>query len=159
MCDYSLDFLEAKPAKVGDRLIHSRFKNTPTRGFADYNSVQNCVVCLLPGTVLEFDTGTIEARRFLNWLPNKKYYSKRATFVKTNLEQINVHHDALQLENGKIVLINDIEPGYMATVVSIPGSEDKITKAVFKIMENALKVDHNDDVVASDKLALQIPAK
>jgi hypothetical protein len=34
MCDYSLDFVESRPAKIGDKLVTTKFKNSLTRGFA-----------------------------------------------------------------------------------------------------------------------------
>jgi hypothetical protein len=34
MCDYSLHFVASRPARVGDRLVSTRFRNSPTRGFA-----------------------------------------------------------------------------------------------------------------------------
>ena len=32
MCDYSLDFVASRPAKVGDKLVTTKFKNSVTRG-------------------------------------------------------------------------------------------------------------------------------
>jgi hypothetical protein len=34
MCDYSLDFVASRPAKVGDKLVTTKFRNSVTRGFA-----------------------------------------------------------------------------------------------------------------------------
>ena len=34
MCDYSLHHVASRPAKVGDKLLTSKFFNTPTGGFA-----------------------------------------------------------------------------------------------------------------------------
>jgi hypothetical protein len=34
MCDYSLDFVASRPAKIGDKLVTTKFKNSVTRGFA-----------------------------------------------------------------------------------------------------------------------------
>jgi hypothetical protein len=34
MCDYSLDLVASRPAKVGDELVTTKFKNSITRGFA-----------------------------------------------------------------------------------------------------------------------------
>jgi hypothetical protein len=34
MCDYSLHNVAARPAKVGDKLVSTRFPNSITRGFA-----------------------------------------------------------------------------------------------------------------------------
>ena len=34
MCDYSLDLVASRPAKVGDELVTTKFENSITRGFA-----------------------------------------------------------------------------------------------------------------------------
>jgi hypothetical protein len=34
MCDYSLELVASRPAKVGDKLISTGFKHTVSRGFA-----------------------------------------------------------------------------------------------------------------------------
>ena len=34
MCDYSLDLVASRPAKVGDKLVSTRFPSSTTRGFA-----------------------------------------------------------------------------------------------------------------------------
>ena len=34
MCDYSLDFVASRPARVGDKLVSTGFRNSVTRGFA-----------------------------------------------------------------------------------------------------------------------------
>ena len=54
MCDYSLHLITSRPAKVGDKLISTRFPQTSTRGFASVDD-RNVAVCLLPGTELAFE--------------------------------------------------------------------------------------------------------
>jgi hypothetical protein len=54
MCDYSLQNVATRPAKVGDNLVLSPFVNSYTRGFAAVGE-PNVAVCLLPGTELVFD--------------------------------------------------------------------------------------------------------
>jgi hypothetical protein len=53
MCDYSLDFVASRPAKVGDKLVTTKFQNSMTRGFAAIGE-PNVAVCLLPGTEVAF---------------------------------------------------------------------------------------------------------
>jgi hypothetical protein len=48
MCDYSLESVQPRPAKVGDRLITRLFR-TQTRGFSAPEN-RYVAVCLLPGT-------------------------------------------------------------------------------------------------------------
>jgi hypothetical protein len=62
MCDYSLESVQSRPAKVGDRLITRLFR-TQTRGFfAPENKY--VAVCLLPGTELSFAN---EVKRIRLW--------------------------------------------------------------------------------------------
>src|SRR5262245_65822970 len=52
MCDYSLQTVISRPAKVGDKLITRDF-GTGTRGFAAAEDAR-VAVCVLPGTELAF---------------------------------------------------------------------------------------------------------
>jgi hypothetical protein len=52
MCDFSLQSVRSRPAKVGDELVTRDF-GTGTRGFADVNDL-GTAVCLTPGTELAF---------------------------------------------------------------------------------------------------------
>lgn len=54
MCDYSLDFVASRQAKVGDKLISTQFSESITRGFTAVGEA-GVAVCLLPGTELAFD--------------------------------------------------------------------------------------------------------
>ena len=54
MCDYSLQHVASRPARVGDKLVSASFLNSSTRGFAAVGE-PNVAVCLLPGTELAFE--------------------------------------------------------------------------------------------------------
>ena len=54
MCDYSLEHLASRPAKVGDKLVSTKFTNSITRGFTAIGE-PNVAVCLMPGTELAFE--------------------------------------------------------------------------------------------------------
>jgi len=54
MCDYSLQFVASRPAKIGDKLVTTQFANAMTRGFAAARE-PNVAVCLLPGTEVAFE--------------------------------------------------------------------------------------------------------
>ena len=54
MCDYSLHLVASRPAKVGEKLVSTRFPSSTTRGFASVEE-RNVAVCLLPGTELAFE--------------------------------------------------------------------------------------------------------
>jgi hypothetical protein len=62
---YSLDLVASRPAKVGDELVTTKFKNSITRGFAAIGE-PNVAVCLLPGTEVAFEREVKSVRiRFL----------------------------------------------------------------------------------------------
>jgi len=54
MCDYGLELVESRPAKVGDKLVSTSFPHTITRGFASVDA-PNVAVCVLPRTELAFE--------------------------------------------------------------------------------------------------------
>ena len=62
MCDYSLELVASRAAKVGDRLVTTQFKHTITRGFAEVGK-PDVAVCILPGTELAFEQGQFSTRR------------------------------------------------------------------------------------------------
>jgi hypothetical protein len=43
-----------------------------------------------------------------------------AQFRQVNLDQPNTHHDALELPDGKIVLLTELIEGQRATVLQMP---------------------------------------
>ena len=118
MCDYSLQSVKSRPAKVGDRLITRDF-GTGTRGFAasDNNEV---AVCVLPGTELSF---TGEVRHLSNGLfawRDRVINHKTAIFRQINKGKIAAHHDALEFPDGAIVLLTVLCEGQQATVLQLP---------------------------------------
>jgi hypothetical protein len=123
MCDYSLHNVPSRPAKTGDRIITTTFRSTPTRGFTPVGS-PNLAVCLVPGTELAFEQ-EIEYDGLLPFLRKRKGGGKVARFRQINVEQPNVHHDALEFPNGKIVLLTNLTPGQHATVLQLPASAGK----------------------------------
>ena len=125
MCDYSLDFVASRPAKVGDKLISTRFDNSITRGFAAVGE-PNVAVCVLPGTEIAFEQ-EVEYRHAL--LPNQKVAERLGRFRKVNMEQAFVRHDALEFPNGKIILLARLCEGQHATVLQLPASPQPVNAA------------------------------
>ena len=120
MCDYSLHDVMTRPAKVGDELETTNFRNTLTRGFAA-PAEPRVAVCLLPGTELAFDK---EAERD-SWLPilrHRKIGATVARFRQINMHNPNTHHDALEFSNGEIVLLNNLSRGQRAVVLQLPAT-------------------------------------
>ena len=98
MCDYSLNFVASRPARVGDKLVSTRFRNSVTRGFAAIGE-PNVAVCLLPGTEVAFDRDVECGAVFRRSLGQQV-----ARFRQVNLDQPTAHHDALEFPDGKIAL-------------------------------------------------------
>jgi hypothetical protein len=118
MCDYSLQFVANRPAKVGDKLVASQFVNSITRGFAAVGE-PGVAVCLLPGTELVFDRD-VECDHALGFFPNKKLRENVARFRQINLNNPWEHHDALEFPGGQVVLLTRLCVGQHATVLQLP---------------------------------------
>ena len=117
MCDYSLDLVASRPARVGDKLVSTRFPETFTRGFASVGE-PNVAVCLLPGTELAFEKEVQRETAFASF--RSKLGHKVAMFREINRHKSNVHHDALEFPDGKIVLLTHLREGQHATVLQLP---------------------------------------
>ena len=133
MCDYSLHGVASRPAKVGDELITTEFKNTLTRGFSSIGE-PGVAVCLLPGTELAFETNVEHHYTWLQTLFFKKQRwntgHKVARFCQINTDGRNAHHDAVEFPDGRIVLLTRLRAGQRATVLQLPahphfGFEDR----------------------------------
>ena len=121
MCDYSLDFVASRPAKVGDKLISTQFNGSITRGFSAVGESE-VAVCLLPGTELGFEKKVEYEPRFHLFHPSRKTDGKVAQFRKVSNNQPQTHHDALEFPDGQVVLLTRLVPGQIATVLQLPTS-------------------------------------
>jgi hypothetical protein len=120
MCDYSLDLIASRPAKVGDELVTTKFDNSLTRGFAAIGE-PNVAVCLLPGTEVAFEK-EVKYERFFTLFPNMKLGKKVARFRQINVGKPGVHRDALEFPDGEIVLLTRLCEGQHVTVLQLPAS-------------------------------------
>jgi hypothetical protein len=118
MCDYSLNLVASRPARVGDKLVTTRFPNSITRGFASVDDPK-VAVCLLPGTELAFED---EVRCETGMVFSRRLGHKVARFRQIDRGQANRHHDALELPDGKLVLLTHLCKGQNATVLQLPAS-------------------------------------
>ena len=116
MCDYSLELVSSRPAKVGDKLISAGFHHTITRGFASVDDPK-VAVCLLPGTELAFED---EVKCETGFIVSRTLGHKVASFRQINRNQPSRHHDALEFPDGKIVLLTHLCIGQRATVLQVP---------------------------------------
>jgi hypothetical protein len=130
MCDYSLDLVASRPAKVGDELVTTKFQNSMTRGFAAMEE-PSVAVCLLPGTEVAFEE-QVQYERFFVLFPSMKHgklEKKVARFRRINMGKPNVHHDALEFPDGEIVLLTRLCEGQHATVLQLPASPRPVNAA------------------------------
>jgi hypothetical protein len=121
MCDYSLENVASRPAKVGDRLVSKRFPYSITRGFAAIEEPM-VAVCLAPGTELAFDSGVVYERAF-PILPKKKlpHCVARVRHLDNGADH---HRDALEFPDGRVVLLTRLCDGQHATVLQLPVALD-----------------------------------
>ncbi len=122
MCDYSLQFVASRSAKVGDKLVSTRFTNAITGGFAAVGE-PDVAVCLLPGTEVAFEEEIeYEHGFFPNLKLGKKLGERVARFRQVNKDEPHVHHDALEFPDGQIVLITRLCEGQHAIVLQLPAA-------------------------------------
>jgi hypothetical protein len=118
MCDYSLDFVKTRPAKVADKVVTTKFNVSTTRGFAEVGE-PNVAVCLRPGTEIAFEN---EVEYYDVWgaSPCYKVRQKVARFCQINEDDARAHHDALEFADGQIILLTRLCEGQHATVLQLP---------------------------------------
>ena len=127
MCDYSLDFVASRRARVGDKLISTRFRTSLTRGFAAIGEPE-VAVCLLPGTEVAFERD-VECDGAFRFFRGRSLKQKVARFRQINLDQPIMHHDALEFPDGEIVLVTELCEGQHATVLQLPAPARAATEA------------------------------
>jgi hypothetical protein len=118
MCDYSLENVASRAARVGERLVSTQFVNSLTRGFAAIGE-PDIAVCLLPGTELVFDQD-VECDHPLGLYEKRKLRENVARFRQINMQSPYEHHDALEFPSGKVVLLTRLSVGQCATVLQLP---------------------------------------
>ena len=117
MCDYSLHLVASRPAKVGETLITTKFQGF-TRGFSSVED-RNVAVCLLPGTELAFEK-EVQYDTYGFWRSECQVAHKVARFRQIDQNRRDVHHDALEFPDGRIVLLTKLCEGQRATVLQLP---------------------------------------
>ena len=79
---------------------------------------------MLPGTELAFEENPKSESAY--GFGYKRLLHKVARFRQVNKDQPNVHHDALELPDGEIVLVTKLAGGQHATVLQMPASAREI---------------------------------
>ena len=128
MCDYSLQNVRSRPAKVGDKLTTRDF-GTGTRGFAAAEDAA-VAVCVLPGTELAFSSAvTLTDFRFVVRWKVETLGHATAIFRQVNKNEPRKHHDALEFPDGHIVLLTQLCEGQEATVLQLPAQPTTAAEA------------------------------
>jgi hypothetical protein len=128
MCDYSLQHVRSRPAKVGDKLTTRDF-GTCTRGFAAAEDA-GVAVCVLPGTELAFSSPvTLTDHRFIVAWKVEILAHATAIFRQVNKDAPFKHHDALEFPDGRIVLLTRLSEGQGATVLQLPAQPTTAAEA------------------------------
>jgi len=130
MCDYSLDGVASRPARIGDRIVSTRFATSFTRGFG-FAGARDIAACLPPGTEVVFD-GDVEVDAALLRLPARKIGEVVARFRRVNADRPTLPHDALEFANGEIALVMHLAEGQAATVIQLPVSGGGTARAARK---------------------------
>jgi len=120
MCDYSLHLVASRPARVGDKLVTTEFASSITRGFAAIGEPE-VAVCLLPGTELAFEDD-IQYDRALRIFGKARVNHKVARFRQVDMNDPNVHHDAIEFPDGQIVKVTRLVAGQTTTVLQLPAA-------------------------------------
>jgi len=137
MCDYSLQSVRSRPAKIGEKLRTQHF-NTGTIGFAAPEDA-NTAVCVLPGTELAFATAIrCSVRGGLFGRMSEVLQHTTAIFRQVNKDNPRTHHDALEFPDGQTVLLTDMFEGQEATVLQLPAQP--VTAAEIKAQERVRDV-------------------
>ena len=118
MCDFSLQAVRSRPAKVGDKLVTRDF-GTGTRGFAAADDL-GLAVWAVPGTELAFAREVACLSIGLIGWKTKTINHQTAIFRQLNKERLAAHHDALEFPDGRTVLLTSLCEGQAATVLQLP---------------------------------------
>jgi hypothetical protein len=118
MCDYSLQNALWRPAKVGDKLATHDFRGGTT-GFAAPENL-DVAVCVLSGTELAFSGAIAVKKPGFFRTRSVSTGQTMAVFRQINTNEKHRHHDALELPNGRTILLTMLSEGQVATVLQLP---------------------------------------
>ena len=116
MCDYSLQAVASRPAKVGETLITTTFPGTSTRGFASESELA-VAVCMLPGTEVAFARDVKYDNR---WIWTRTLSWRVGKFNHIAPEVPDRHHDEIEFPDGSHVLVTQLCEDQRVTVLQLP---------------------------------------
>lgn len=135
MCDYSLQNVLSRPAKVSDKITTRNF-GYGTSGFAAAEN-RDVAVCVVPGTELAFSREITVKKDGFFGTRSAGTGQTTARFRQVNKDVPHRHHDALELPDGNLVLLTMLSEGQEATVLQLPAEprtpaeKEAQTRAVF----------------------------
>ena len=118
MCDYSLQAVASRPAKVGEALVTTTFRGTATSGFASETD-PTVAVCMLPGTELAFAENIRYKGR---WIWTRTINTRVGKFNQIDPDIPYRHHDAVEFADGRYVLVTQLCDGQRVTVLQLPAT-------------------------------------
>ena len=118
MCDFSLQSVRSRAAKVGDKLVTRDF-GTGTRGFAAADDL-GLAVCVMPGTELAFAGEVACLPTGLFGWKTTTINHQTAIFRQVNKDKLAAHHDALEFPDGRAIMLTLLCEGQEATVLQLP---------------------------------------
>ncbi|MGC2075786.1 MAG: hypothetical protein WA728_07080 [Xanthobacteraceae bacterium] len=127
MCDFSLQSVRSRPAKVADKLVTRDF-GTGTRGFSAADDA-GLAVCIRPGTELAFASEVMCLPAGLLGWKTKTIGHRTAIFRQVNKDKTAAHHDALEFPDGRVVLLTLLCEGQPATVLQLPAEPATMEEA------------------------------
>jgi hypothetical protein len=127
MCDFSLQSVRSRPAKVADKLVTRDF-GTGTRGFSAADD-PGLAVCIRPGTELAFASEVMCLPAGLLGWKTKTIGHRTAIFRQVNKDKTAAHHDALEFPDGRIVLLTLLCEGQAASVLQLPAEPATMEEA------------------------------
>jgi hypothetical protein len=127
MCDFSLQSVRSRPAKVADKLVTRDF-GTGTRGFSAADD-PGLAVCIRPGTELAFASEVMCLPAGLLGWKTKAIGHRTAIFRQVNKDKAAAHHDALEFPDGRIVLLTLLCEGQAASVLQLPAEPATMEEA------------------------------
>lgn len=138
MCDYSLHAVQSRAATAGEEIISTGFREASTSGFGAWND-REIAICLLPGTELAFE----EEIKYRGWIWSKKTGHSVARFCRINTQTPDCHHDALELPDGRVVLVTLLTPGQRAKVIQLPVSRESADRLRSRVSpQTDLRAEH-----------------
>jgi hypothetical protein len=120
MNDDTLEQQLNRPARAGDRIQTTAFRQLAMNGFCSAGNTR-IAVCLLPGTEIVFDDPLTEGEGPSAFHAHAPHVERRmASFCTIENHLAHARCGALAFADGHVVPLTRVHPGQLATVVQLP---------------------------------------